>query len=116
MASEVVTLIFKAESGEIKKAHAELSRIEKQGQKTEKATDGMTSGLKRMAIAAVSVGTAVAGFLKLISSARSMDVMSAQLKTATGSAEGEAQAFAALENLQRQLHLRLMRSQTLSLK
>ena len=98
MADEVATLIFKAESGDLVKAEALLKRVEKQGKLTEKASDGLATGLKRAAVAFLGVVGAAAGMRKLVSSARSFDILNAQLKTATGSAENAKIAFAAIEN------------------
>lgn len=98
MADEVATLIFKAESGDLVKAEAVLKRLEKQGNRTAKASDGLASGLKRAAVALLAFAGAAAGMRKLVSSARSFDILNAQLKTATGSAENAKIAFKAIEN------------------
>lgn len=96
MADEIATLIFKAESGDLVKAEAVLKRLPGQAGKSERASNGLASGFKRLAITAVSVGTAVTTMNRIISGARSMDVINAQLKTATGSAEGAVEAFEAI--------------------
>ncbi len=98
MADEVATLIFKAESGDLVKAEAVLKRVEKQGNRAAKASDGLAGGLKRAALAFLGVVGAAAGTRKLVSSARSFDILNAQLKTATGSAENAKIAFKAIEN------------------
>jgi lambda family phage tail tape measure protein len=58
---------------------------------------GSTDGLKRMIGPIVSVATAVAALNKAISVQRQFDVLNAGLVTATGSAEGAAEAFTALQ-------------------
>ena len=97
MADEVATLIFKAKTGDLVKAEAVLSRVEKQSGKTARASDKLASGVKKLAIAYLGVATAVAGMRKLVSSSRSFDVLNAKLTTATGSVENAARAFAAIE-------------------
>lgn len=97
MADEVSTLIFKAKTSDLDKANQSLKKLEKQSGKTAKASDGLAKGAKRLAVAFLGVSTAMAGITKFVSSARTMDVLNAQLVTVTGSADKAARAFAAIE-------------------
>ncbi|MGI9573913.1 tape measure protein [Alloalcanivorax xenomutans] len=85
-----------------------LNRIERSGERADRATrrlgDGSRSAaqkLNALRVAAVgfvgAIGTAAA-LSKLVSVTREFDVLNAQLVTATGSADGAAQAFEAIQD------------------
>lgn len=93
---EIASLRLRVESLEIDKANKRLDQIPGKAQKAEKATDGLTSGFKRLVGALIALETARQGLDKLVEVQRTFDKLNAGLLTATGSTEKAAQAFDAL--------------------
>jgi len=94
---DLAKLQIRVESLEVATAEKRLKGLEKQGGKTERATDGLTSGFKRVIGPAALLAAAVAGLSKTVSVAREFDVLNAQLITATGNSENAAIAFDAIQ-------------------
>ena len=101
---EVATLVIQVRSESASEAEKRLRELGFQAKRTERATDGLNSSfakmfgpLARIAAGYFSFQTALSGINKLVTTARTFEVLEAQLKTATGSAENAAFAFNALK-------------------
>ncbi len=97
MTQDVTSLIVRIESLEAKVASDRLNKLAKSGAKAEKSSDKLTAGFGRMIGPLVAVVSATSALTKLVSEGRSFAIMSAQLETATGSAEAASKQFAKLE-------------------
>lgn len=104
MATEYAKLVLKVDALEAKNATKELDRLYRSGSKAERATDalgkssrGSAIGLKVMAGATAGVVAAIAGLKVVTNVAVEFGRLNAQLHTATGSAEGAAVAFKAIQ-------------------
>jgi len=95
---DLAKLQIRVQSLEVGVANKRLKRLERQGGKTERATDGLTSSFKRLAGPVALAAGAVAGLTKLVSVTRQFDVLNAQLITATGNSENAAVAFEAIQD------------------
>lgn len=95
---DVTSLILKVDSRQVGTASGKLDRLERSSLKTEKATDRMAAGFKRLIAPLVAVGAGAAALRKLTETTREFDVLNASLKTATGSAEGAEMAFEAIQD------------------
>lgn len=93
MADDIASLVIRVESLEAEKADKRLSKLEKQGAKTERATDGLTGSFKRLAAPLAGIVSISAGLNKLFDVTKEIQNLNVQLQTATGSAEGAAQAL-----------------------
>lgn len=100
MAEDVTSLVLKVESNQVGKASKELDKLSRSGKKTEKATDGVTGGFKKMlgpllaiGVGLIALGKSLRGLEKLVTITREFDILNAQLVTSTGSAENAAVAF-----------------------
>lgn len=100
MTPDVATLQIRVLSDGLENAKKRLDEIENSGKKAERATDGVGKGFKSMASAAVGllvplgiIGTTIAALSKLVSVTKEFGTLSAQLKTATGSAANALIAF-----------------------
>jgi len=96
--NRIASLIIRADSRGLDTATSELDRLERQGGRTERATDGVASSIKGMVLASVSVGAMTAAISKLISVSSNFQNLNASLVTATGSAENAAIAFQAIQD------------------
>lgn len=97
MAEDVTSLVLKVESSQVSKASKELSGLSTSSTKAEKATDGVTKAFKGLIGPLLAAVSATAALKKLVSVTREFDILNAQLITATGSAEGAAVAFGAIQ-------------------
>lgn len=93
MSSDVSSLVIRIESLEAALAEQRLTKLEKQGYKTQRATSSLTASFVKLMAPIAAVVTVSAGLSKLVSTAREFEVLNAQLKSATGSAEDAANAF-----------------------
>lgn len=96
--TEVADLLLRVDSSQVKKGETALRGLEQQGARTEKATDGLTGAFTKLIgplAASISIATTLG---KLISVQREFDVLNAGLVTVTGSTEGAAIAFEALQD------------------
>jgi len=100
--TDFASLKLAVDSREVPKADKELNQLAKTGKKTEKSTDGMAAGFKRMIAPIAAVASATAGLRKLVSVSREFDVLNAQLITATGGAENAEVAFRAIQEFAQQ--------------
>ncbi|MBG89601.1 MAG: hypothetical protein CMO80_22260 [Verrucomicrobiales bacterium] len=98
MAEDIARLSIRVNSLEASLAEKRLKGLGDQGVKTEKATNGLISTFVRFAGPAAAAAAAVGGLSKVINVTREFDVLNAQLITATGSAEGAAVAFEAIQD------------------
>jgi hypothetical protein len=97
VADDIATLQIKIESLEAAVASRRLDGLEKQGGRTERATDSLTKSSVKLAAGLGAVITAATSLKKVISVAREFEILNAQLKTATGSAVGATEAFAEIK-------------------
>lgn len=95
--NETAHLRITAESGGLTTATGRLDGLTRSGAKAEKATGGLAAGFGRLVAPIAAVVSVTAGLSKLVTVSREFDVINAQLITATGSAEGAAEAFDALQ-------------------
>lgn len=95
--NETAHLKITAESGGLTTATGRLDGLVRSGTKAEKATNGLAAGFGRLVAPIAAVVSVSAGLSKLTNVAREFDIINAQLVTATGSAEGAAEAFGVLE-------------------
>lgn len=93
MADDIASLVIKVQSLEAQLAEKRLNKLERQGGKTERATDGLTSAFKRMAGPLAGIISVSAGLNKLFETTQKFQNLRVQLETATGSAEGAARAL-----------------------
>lgn len=98
MAEDITSLVLKVESNQVGKASKELDKLSHSGKKTEKATDSLAMGFKRLIGPLLATVSAVQGLKKLVSITREFDILNAQLITATGSADNAAIAFGAIQD------------------
>lgn len=96
--SETASLEIRVLSTQVDQANRRLDDLEKKGAKAERATDGLTGAFSRLAGPLLAAATAAASFSKFIEVSRQFDRINAGLLTATGSAEGAAVAFEALQD------------------
>ena len=103
MAVEVATLQFKADTNDLSKAEMRLKRLGRAANSAEHKLDDMNDEMKKGSSTAKGMGKAVLGLAsalgtmavagKIIGVAREFDIVSASLKTVTGSTEGAQRAF-----------------------
>ena len=93
-------LSIKVTTAGAKKSERELDRLEKQGKRTERATDKMSKSFKgaSIAVAALAAGAATLA-AKSIAAYASIENLKNRLVTATGSLEGAAVKFDKLNKL-----------------
>ena len=96
--TDTANLQIRVTSSGIETADKKLTRLEKQGQRTERATDGLGRAFSRLIGPIAAVVSVSAGLQKLVSTAREFEILNAQLKTATGSAEAAAEAFTYIQD------------------
>lgn len=96
--TDIASLQIRVQSLEAEVADRRLGNLARSGQRAERATDGLTSSFKRFIGPAAAGAAAVAGLLKVTNVTRQFEVLNAQLLTATGSAEGAASAFEAIQD------------------
>lgn len=99
----IAHLVVAVSSSQVSDAEAKLAklgleskRVEDQMGKTSKASDGLMGMLSKLAASIGLTTLAYQGFAKLLNTAKEFESLEAQLKTATGSAEGASVAFAAI--------------------
>lgn len=95
--TDVASLKIRVDSLEARLAGKDLDALARKGDGAARATDGLARAMARFAGPAAIAAGAVAGFNKIVSSQRQFDILNAGLITATGSTEGAAQAFKALQ-------------------
>ena len=100
--TDFASLKLSVDSRDIDKADKSLKGLTATGKKTEKSTDGMAAGFKRMLGPIAAVASAAAGLKKIVSVTREFDVLNAQLITATGGAENAEIAFRAIQEFAQQ--------------
>lgn len=93
MATETATLIFRADTDQLREAERRLRAVERQGRQTEQGAKGVAMNFRAMAGAAAAAAAVIGGLSKTIDVARQFDVISASLKTMTGSTEAAQRAF-----------------------
>ena len=105
MAVDAATLDIKVRSTDVGRARDALGRFVKVSKDAERATGRLTTSTKsfgsvvKSAVAPVlALVSAYQGLTKLVGVSREFEVLNAQLVTATGSAEGATEAFAAIED------------------
>ena len=97
MATETATLIFRADTSELKKARERLKKLQDQTEKTEGKVRGLGTSFRRAATGAAVFAVAVSAVAKTLSVARQFDVISASLKTMTGSTAAAEKAFSNIQ-------------------
>lgn len=95
---DVTRLVLQVDSKGVANATVNLNLLTKAGKQTEKATDGVAAGFKRLLGPLLALVSVSAGIKKLVGTSREFDVLNASLKTATGSAEGATAAFEAIQD------------------
>ena len=96
--SDIANLEIRVSSDQVPQATSRLGALERQGGRTERATDGLAMALKGTVAPLVAMAAAAVSLTKLISVTREFDKLNAGLITATQSAEGAAVAFEALQD------------------
>jgi hypothetical protein len=101
---QISHLIIQVSSNQVESAEKRLNDLGYSAKRAEDATkgvtrasDGLVGGMLRLLGPLLSVTTAVAGMHKLVNTAREFEVLEAQLRTATGSAENATIAFQAIK-------------------
>lgn len=104
MTPEIATLQIRVLSDQVELANARLQRLESHGGRAQRATDGLlgstaslTRGMLALAAPMGIVGAGLATFSKLTTVTKEFGVLSAMLKTATGSAANAQVAFAGVQ-------------------
>lgn len=97
MTTEVAKLVVKVGEEGVTSTSSALSGLTGESKRAESATGGLMQMFKRFAGPVAGLVSATAAMRKLVSTAQQVEILEAALKTATGSAEGATQAFAALE-------------------
>lgn len=95
---DVAHLQIRVEADQVSKANRELRQMPREGKKAETATSGLVKAFAKLAGAISVVATARVALNKLVDTTRQFDILNAGLITATGSAEGAAKAFEALQD------------------
>lgn len=96
--TDTAHLQIRASSGGITTATGQLEKLERQGRRTERATDGIGSAFGRLLPAAAVIGTIVAAGTKLVNVTREFESLRASLATAVGGAENATIAFEAIQD------------------
>tara|TARA_R110002020_G_scaffold472424_1_gene700435 strand:- start:26148 stop:28211 length:2064 start_codon:yes stop_codon:yes gene_type:complete len=94
---DVTSLVLKVESSQVGKASKEVDKLSKSSVKAEKTTNKVAGAFTKLLGPLLAVVSATAALNKLVSITREFDILNAQLITATGSAEGAAVAFEAIQ-------------------
>jgi archaellum component FlaC len=97
MADDITTLIIEIKSDKVAKARKELNRLDKQSKTTEKRNEKLSDSFRTVA---ASIGAAAAAGFALrrsFTALKEFQVLDAQLRTATGSADAAAEKFEELE-------------------
>lgn len=93
MTDDVARLVIRVESLEAMLAEKRLKKLEGQGGRTERATDGLTKSFTRLAAPLAGIVSISAGLNKLFETTKQIQNLDVQLQTATGSAEAAAEAL-----------------------
>jgi len=96
--NDTASLEIRVLSDQVDAANRRLSNLERQGARTERATDGLTGAFTRLAGPLLAAVSAAAALSKMVEVSREFDKLNAGLITATGSAEGAQVAFEALQD------------------
>tara|TARA_R100000152_G_C6782307_1_gene219759 strand:- start:5256 stop:7658 length:2403 start_codon:yes stop_codon:yes gene_type:complete len=96
--NETASLLIRADSKGVVKATSELDRLETQGKKTERATDGVSGAFSKLAGAAATIAGVTAAVAKLTSTTVTFQKLRASLEAATGSADRADVAFQAIQD------------------
>lgn len=96
--SETAALLIRANSDGLVKATQRLDRLESQGRRTEKATDGIGSSFKRLAVSAGVIAGVTTALTKLTRTTVEFQKLRASLEAATGGAERAEVAFGAIQD------------------
>lgn len=97
MATETATLIFRADTKALADAKKRLREVGVETEQTAAKTGGLSRGFKGAAAGAAVLAASIAAVSKTLSVARQFDVISASLKTMTGSQEAADKAFANIQ-------------------
>lgn len=95
---DVHSLVIIIDSGDTRRAAADLDRLQGAGNRAERATDGLAATFRRAIGPVAAFAGAALSLQKVIDTQRQFDVLNAGLITATGSAESAAVAFEALQD------------------
>lgn len=97
MTPDIATLQIRILSDGVAQAGKRLETLEKQGARAERATDGLGTSFKSMAVGLLvplgGIGAVIAGLHKIVQVTKEFGTLNAMLKTATGSAENAQIAF-----------------------
>lgn len=96
MSASIGDLIARFTSTGFDRVSGEIDSLREKGEKAEKATDGLGSGLKRMAAGALSLAALAAGTKALVETNREFEKLRAGLITATGSVDNMEVAWKSL--------------------
>lgn len=96
--TDTAHLQIRASSAGVTTATGQLERLERQGRKTERATDGIGASFGRLLPAAAVIGTIVAAGTKLVNVTREFESLRASLATAVGGADNATIAFEAIQD------------------
>jgi phage tail tape-measure protein len=104
MQEQIAHLVITVSTDQVGNAQRQLDKLGLEAKRVEssmggvsRASDGLSRMLLGLVASVVSVGTALAFVNKLVTTARTFEVLEAQLKTATGSAEDAVIAFNAIK-------------------
>lgn len=97
MATETATLIFRADTKALADAKKRLREVGVETEQTAAKTGGLSRGFKGAAAGAAVLAASIAAVSKTLTVARQFDVISASLKTMTGSQEAADKAFANIQ-------------------
>lgn len=95
---DTARLSIRVESQEVERGDNRLRQLTASGRGAERATDGLRAGFTRLLGPLATLVATYASFNQLLGVTREFDILNAQLITATGSAEGAAQAFEAIQD------------------
>jgi len=98
MATETATLIFRADTKALQDAKRRLREVKKETEDVQNKSGGLSRGFKGAAIGAAALAVSIAAVSKTLNVARQFDVISASLKTMTGSQEAADKAFAKIQD------------------
>lgn len=94
---DLARLQIRVQSQEAELANRRLKSLADTGERTERATDGVTGSFKRFLGPAVAAAGAVATLTKVVNVTKQFGALNAQLITATGSAANAEIAFDAIQ-------------------
>lgn len=96
---DTASLVIAVNSNPVAQADARLGSIAKTAATTEKATDKLVDSLKKLALAYISIDTALKAGHKLFEVTEEYGRLTAQIKTATGAGEDAREMFLQLDSI-----------------